>query len=301
VQEELLYKQQESGEITPQEYASKYRELAENIEHLEDTAIQQKRTLTKLLNDQNRQIEGTRNALKAGLVQANLQSQAPRETLDRIRGRLHEPQWAQLDPTDEIYKARSKAGGPTGRKLLKMRQEVRANPAGYARAQEYDAHLGEMLNILHENLLTGSEAGKLTEVTWESEVLKRAEADSFRNRITLSIGETSDSMVHEFGHHLEYRNPKVRRRLQAFYEMRTRGKKAKGRRSYRKDEKFKDDKFFDGYCDKTYEGEGYRGDTTPTELLSMGLQALYNEHYFARMVKTDPQHLALILATIRGF
>ena len=75
-------------------------------------------------------------------------------------------------------------------------------------------------------------------------------------------------------------------------------------RGYEDWEKFKQPRtkakhFFNEYAAKAY--TGLSGEAESKEILSLGLEALENAHKFREIMKKDPEHLAIILATIRGF
>jgi len=54
------------------------------------------------------------------------------------------------------------------------------------------------------------------------------------------------------------------------------------------------DEFFNPYIGRIYDG----GDT---EVLSMGIQSLYEPSYFRQIIRNDPDHFRLIWATLRGY
>jgi hypothetical protein len=175
-------------------------------------------------------------------------------------------------------------------------------------------------------------------IEWQSEVMVRAHASGADGgSIVLSIGadlkkipkhemydttrkdaegefsDREDIAIHEFAHHIEMTNPKVAQRFTDFFERRTEGQpivKAgdidprTGQpytelKDYGPHEEFIPDSFFAAYCGRIYRIGEVREDTS--ELVSMGMQAFYNEYQWGSMVRDDPEHMALIIATLRGY
>jgi hypothetical protein len=201
----------------------------------------------------------------------------------------------------------------------------------YPNAAKIQESLQDLFSIAHRDVVGGP---GMVGLTWQSEVMVRAYASSTEGSICLSIGadlkkvpkhemwditrkysegsasDRDDIAIHEFAHHMEFSNPDVARRFSVFYKSRTEGQPIVRNGDidpntgqpypdlghYDKSEEFIPDHFFSIYCGKSYgdrEGHG--------ELVSMGVQALYNRHQWGAMVRDDPEHMALIIATLRGY
>ncbi len=172
-------------------------------------------------------------------------------------------------------------------------------------------------------------------IQWEAEVMVRAYASqSDGGSICLSVGadlkkvpknemydstrknaegahsDREDIAIHEFAHHMEFSSPEISKRFADFYKRRTEGQPVvkrgdvdpstgqpyKDLAHYDAEEMFIPDHFFSTYVGKTYGETAEHG-----ELVSMGVQAIYNKHMWGNMVRDDPEHMALIIATLRGY
>ena len=227
------------------------------------------------------------------------------ETFGKIANSFANLSFQKLDPSSKEYKGRE------GKKLLLARQKAREQNLPLKNQEDIEGTLSHFFSILHKDLTSPERDPaneKLTKISWGYDAYFRASADNFNNKINLDVDETGDVVVHEFTHHLEYRNQRIHQRILDFYEARTKGAKPTGALGYRKNEKFKDGSFFDEYVGKDYSNKHRQRNadprsrnSPPTEVLTMGMQALYNPNYFSRMVVKDPEHLALIVATVRGY
>lgn len=109
--------------------------------------------------------------------------------------------------------------------------------------------------------------------------------------INLTNTDTPRVIIHEMGHFLEEHSPGIHTKVQAFYDARTAGEKAKWLgRGYKKHEIYKADKFIDKYMGKVYD-DG-------TEILSMGLEYFYNEP--VKLATKDPEMFDFIYNLVRG-
>ena len=137
---------------------------------------------------------------------------------------------------------------------------------------------------------------------------ERAHASSFANSIHLKTSDVKDAgtIVHEFGHHLEFRSEDNQDRIASFYKKRTRKQSATQIYPDNSPNEYGiEDGFYDHYVGKTYGGKGPR---TPakkflkgtTEVLSMGIQGLADPRAFKKMIEKDPEHLELIYSILRG-
>lgn len=109
---------------------------------------------------------------------------------------------------------------------------------------------------------------------------------------------TSDAwvIVHELGHWLEDHNADVHRKVVAFYERRTKGYNLEWMGpGYDRSEVARKDKFIDLYMGKEYVAGG---DRYATEILSMGLDHLYNKT--ALLARQDPEMFDFIFNVVRG-
>ena len=257
----------------------------------------------------NSRIDEARGVLHERLTAANIETRAQDETITETLVRLDTPMWRDMG-RDTPAKNKKGEVTPKAQKdfdnLQARRNEVRARTAQieFIHVAEIKATMGRVLGWLHRDLLEGPEGISLREMNWEAEIDFRARANDRENSIVLDAHEDPSIAAHEFGHHLEFRNRRVKERILDFYNARTEGIKEKHLRGYEDWEKFKQPKtkakqFFHEYASKFYIGLG--GQTETTEILSLGLEALENPHKFREIMKKDPEHLAIILATIRGF
>jgi hypothetical protein len=136
--------------------------------------------------------------------------------------------------------------------------------------------------------------------------------DTTRKHSKGAYSDREDIAIHEFSHHMEFNSTDTANRFADFYRRRTEGQPIikKGDIDprtgdpYRElehfddDEEFIPDHFFTTYCGKLNNGQLRVGHT---ELVSMGVQALYNKDLWGEMVRDDPEHMALIIATLRGY
>jgi hypothetical protein len=118
------------------------------------------------------------------------------------------------------------------------------------------------------------------------------------NTRIVQVQATSDTrtIVHELGHWLEDHNADVHRKVVAFYEKRTQGYALEWMGpGYDRHEVARKDKFLNLYMGKEYVAGG---DRYATEILSMGLDHLYNKT--ARLAKEDPEMFDFIFNVVRG-
>lgn len=118
------------------------------------------------------------------------------------------------------------------------------------------------------------------------------------NTRIVQVQATSDTrtIVHELGHWLEDHNADVHRKVVAFYEKRTQGYSLEWMGpGYDRDELARKDKFINLYMGKEYVAGG---DRYATEILSMGLDHLYNKT--ALLARQDPEMFDFIFNVVRG-
>jgi len=114
----------------------------------------------------------------------------------------------------------------------------------------------------------------------------------------VNLGNTQiRTVVHEMGHWMEDKFPKVKELAHKFLDRRTAGESNQLLSSlvpgagYKPDEVTKPDKFINPYVGKDYGADG-------SEVVSMGLEALYQDA--GRFARQDPDHFDLIYRIIHG-
>ena len=116
------------------------------------------------------------------------------------------------------------------------------------------------------------------------------------NKIFINKDTKRTTAIHETMHWLEFNNPEVSKKVNAFLEYRTQGEKAEKlnklvpKANYGKDEMAKKDNFFNPYCGKVYQ-------TGATEILSMGLQEVFDNAI--DFSKNDPEYFNFVLDIIQ--
>ena len=105
----------------------------------------------------------------------------------------------------------------------------------------------------------------------------------------------SSTILHEFGHHIEFRNKKVAKRIKTWRKQREAGyTKQKISPWFDNDEVG----FEDSWAER-YTGRVYRGDVT--EILSMGVETFGNTSRMTTVLKGDPDHMRMMWAILRGY
>jgi hypothetical protein len=175
------------------------------------------------------------------------------------------------------------------------------NPqAKLGNAEPIKAAINGVLGYVHRDLIEGT--GLFQTLGWEVDALYRGNANERDNMIRLDEYASVRVAVHEFGHFLAFRNPNVNSRFVDFYNYKTEGVKPRKLPRHEKWEWFKIPRgkkaFFDDYAGHMYEIGGKQKDT---ELMSLGLDALEDKKQFYKLLTKDPEHLALVLASIRGY
>lgn len=126
------------------------------------------------------------------------------------------------------------------------------------------------------------------------ELASRGYWDDRQNVLAVTRGtERRDaSTLHEFGHRVEsMRKSTVQARTREFLQSRTRGEKAQAMGAgYRPDEKTKRDRFLDPYMGKQYDDA--------TEILSMGLEKLFQPTSVTASLVDDPGYLQFIVGVL---
>lgn len=143
---------------------------------------------------------------------------------------------------------------------------------------------------------------------FHSQLRRRAFYSLEREEVNLAHENEQRIIIHEMGHWLEHKNPRIALAANAFLEERTKGeaiqtlRKLTGNRGYRSDEVAKKDKFKDPYIGKIYrkftdrelQRFGYPSGAVLrcTEIVSMGLESMHiNPQKFA---EEDPEYFDFI-------
>lgn len=120
------------------------------------------------------------------------------------------------------------------------------------------------------------------------------------SELHLNSRTPADIFLHEFGHSVEFYNPKARKLIQDFRKSRTKGEKLEKLSKLTKNHRYADnevafkDKFFNPYIGKMY--PGVQGGAT--EILSMGIQEMFHDPI--KFLRKDPEMFELILRIMGG-
>lgn len=105
------------------------------------------------------------------------------------------------------------------------------------------------------------------------------------------------TVIHEYGHHVEFTNPQVKQRANAWLDRRTAGETPQklsavtGNKGYRSDEVTTPDKFVSPYIGKRYKDQS-------TEVISMGLEMAWTTP--VALAKSDPDMFMFIYDVTRN-
>lgn len=132
----------------------------------------------------------------------------------------------------------------------------------------------------------------------------RGETDTSSSAIYLSDNDSTATVIHEWGHAIEYQNPSIGRAARAFLERRVGGEPAQklndvvSHGGYRDDERGRSDRFVEAFGkDRAwYVGKDYGG--RATEIMSMGMEQLYNDP--AGFAKADPEFFEFVIGVLHG-
>jgi len=123
-------------------------------------------------------------------------------------------------------------------------------------------------------------------------ITKSGRANNLLGEIRVSTYTQPRTVIHEYGHTMEFEDDLILKKSLEFYKKRTKGEKlvhmGKGFEAH---EFTRKDDFFDSYC-----GLDYGGDAT--ELLSMGIEFLYKDPI--AFAKADPEHFDFIIQILKG-
>jgi len=101
------------------------------------------------------------------------------------------------------------------------------------------------------------------------------------------------SIIHEFGHHLEDSNRKIKEKILNFFRDRTKNQSPKRISKRGQSYEIIPDKFLDPYMGRLY----YDG---ATEILSLGLEFISSPKKYYKLMVKDPEYFSLIMDIIRG-
>ena len=337
---QALIAKKDAGEIASSTFTRAMSKLQNEIDPYIDGVWDAKKKINRAGEKIMDEAEKIREPVKDALKKLNQYNRVDPEIEGNLLHKAGNAVWADIDEDDDDYKAKPGRGkaGLSGARLLTLRKKARANDSAYPNKEAIVEHMQDFISICHKDLLGAPE---LQSMDWTSEVFERAYAHPTDNSICLSVSpinipkgnvydrsrkmakeplDRPDVAIHEFAHHIEFRNQDLAKRMENFYKRRTgegkiikkgdinprTGQPYTELSHYDEHESFKDDHFFDMYCGKYYgdsetkEAMG-KGGTQSSELVSMGMQALYNKAQWGLMVRDDPQHLALIIAALRGY
>jgi len=129
----------------------------------------------------------------------------------------------------------------------------------------------------------------------------RAFYDSATGVIHVPVSTDARTVIHEYGHHIEFKGRGAMEESLRFYRARTEGEPLRrltditGSVGYRSDEVTRVDKFIDPYMGKFY---GSGESMTATELVSMGIEMLYIDP--VRLARQDPEYFVWIVNVVKG-
>lgn len=118
--------------------------------------------------------------------------------------------------------------------------------------------------------------------------------------------EGNNSLIHEYGHYLEEKNPRMLLNSRAFLMYRTKGEEVKKmndfEKGYSNSERTRADKFFHPYCGKVYVDTIDVNDNyayaNASEVMSMGLERLFDEPI--KFANEDREYFNFVVANMRG-
>lgn len=136
----------------------------------------------------------------------------------------------------------------------------------------------------------------------KTDLQSRPHADGVRNEISLGSVDDIGTHVHEIGHILEFRFPQLSKRLNEFYDMRTRGEATTLLNTYvdghRDDEFTRIDRWGHPYIGKVYSSSVVDGwDHRPTEMTSMFLQSITDPYRLDKVLQ-DVEFVAFMIDTL---
>jgi hypothetical protein len=287
-------------------YAEAFQKLVAYDELQHENYDKVAKPVTAARKAHEEKVELTRQGLHTSLAAANQQTVAPPEYRESISSGLDNRRFWRDRSKDQPERT---PRGNISRKaqkefddMMHARDIARTkNPqAKLGNAEPIKAAINGVLGYVHRDLIEGT--GLFQTLGWEVDALYRGNANERDNMIRLDEYASVRVAVHEFGHFLAFRNPNVNSRFVDFYEYKTEGVKPRRLPRHEKWEWFKIPRgkkaFFDDYAGHMYEIGGKQKDT---ELMSLGVDALEDKKQFYKLLTKDPEHLALVLASIRGY
>ena len=169
----------------------------------------------------------------------------------------------------------------------------------------YDKYMMPLADRMHWSVL---DHGQLSSMKFVTHNDTRAYAQKYRNIISLPNPAKDFSMgsntrvgrlvAHEWGHHIEYRNYWLERRMTDYRQYRANqytGRRGELTEIYQNSgEMGYSDGFVDHYFGKVY-------DSQSTEMFSMGLEHLSNPTMFGKLVQKDPEFVEMMWSCLRNY
>ena len=270
------------------------------------------------LDDWRAAVQRAEEVLREDGLDARALAEDLRTTLDPADQRaLLDSFHEQLLKSIRTRNAGSLVGRTRGRQMARKLRDARVlrKPSGTRWAEEWDA----IRDTLHAALWQ-PEHERLQVSVPIAAGRQRAFAQEAKNLISLpGRAYSRGTLWHEFGHHLEYRNDRLRARMAAWREQRIALDQAAGRPrvafSWAPRELMWRDQFFDAYVGRDYNRAPYLYGVVrrsahdqlrwyqPTETVSMGLEAVGggDPKRLGPMLLADLEHFFLTAATLLGF
>lgn len=165
-------------------------------------------------------------------------------------------------------------------------------------AERVDNRIREVYRIMFEQGLVNQKMVPNAIKTVEISVKRfgRAFANVHKNFIQLFKSDGPSVVAHELAHHIEARNPFLEKRMLKWRDDRINKAKRNGEKAIRRSstEIMWEDGFHDPYVGRVYSFGA-------TEVLSTGVEALFDVRRFDLMIKKDPDHFYLVWAALRGY
>lgn len=181
--------------------------------------------------------------------------------------------------------------GDTGKKVIVVKASKGSVGEKHYKsiADALDGILGKTINVNNPPKIIGRRG--------------RANFGSMKNEIRLESSDSAGVAIHEYTHFLESNNKKMIDNSIAFLEYRTKGEQVQSLRkltgiNYGGGEESKPDKFFNPYCGKMYSMSGQYKNAYATELMSMGVQRLFEDP--KGFAKEDREYFDFVIANLRG-
>ncbi|KKN73332.1 hypothetical protein LCGC14_0401450 [marine sediment metagenome] len=177
--------------------------------------------------------------------------------------------------------------------VSKMRRGMRLAVKSPSKAtlERWSKTMRELLESIDEGLTRDA---LLQQIDWNALGKVRAGANRFGNSITMGSADENWKVLHEFAHHIEYRNSRVSGRVQTWLRRRTRGETPtplwRG-----SNEVSRKDRFWHDYTGRVYD------DGRMAEGFTQGFEALFDSVEWQEILKKDFEHVELIWSLLRGY